>query len=82
MKHNSLTKKVKELITNATRREMIEKYISRIEGSGMVDIESYDDNYLLPKIIACAIFEELSWQSQPLDNKSKKLAKELQRYAL
>ena len=82
MERNSLTKKVQELVTNATSEETIEKYISKIAGSGMVDIESYEDNYLLPRIIACAIFDELSCQSQPLDNKSKKLAKELQRYAL
>lgn len=71
-----LDARVNELITETTRI-FLEKYES-LKKSGALDLEKYDDNYVLPKVIMCALCQEAyeQWQPPQMVPDSKKLKRE------
>ena len=67
-----LKAKTKELIKNST------KHIDKAIASGAIDLNSYEDNYILPKILLCALLKEEMHQYKPLgDDKKKTMQKEI-----
>ena len=70
-----LTKKVHELIEK-TAEAMREKYAKLLK-EGQLKLNKYEDNYVLPKIIVCALCKEMAWQWTPLAD--RKLDKEVAR---
>lgn len=59
--------KVKELMAE-TMQMFSEKY-DKLMKSGAVDLEDYEDNYILPKLIMAALCKEAQWQWMPLHKK-------------
>jgi len=55
----------------------IEKECLRLLNSGAVDIGSYDDDYLLPKLILCAALQNSSKQYLPFAKEHIKKVKNL-----
>lgn len=54
--------------------ELIDNRINRILQSGCIDLNDFEDNYILPKIFIYAIAEEIKFQFKPLDKKHLKEA--------
>lgn len=63
MEHKSVLTKIEEMLENdkADALSRAEKALT----SGALDLDSYEDNYLLPKIILSAIYSELAYQRRP-----------------
>lgn len=81
--YTKLNEQVKELINQVITPENIDHYIMRVENSGMVNIEDYEEHeYLIAKIVTSAIFKELSYQYRPHMPADRKLSEELYKYAL
>ena len=74
MTKKQVRSKTSELIRNcsASMRKNIEKVLE----SGAVNIGSYEDNYLLPKIILVALLKEEIFQYEPHSEK-RKIEKEI-----
>lgn len=60
-------------------KEMVEQAISiafqkmdKAFTCGAFDINNYDLDYELPKIVASALLEEAAWQASPLGKENKK----------
>lgn len=71
-----LKAKTKELIKNSTKH-MVEN-IDKAIASGAIDLNSYEDNYILPKILLCALLKEEMHQYKPLgDDRKKTMQKEI-----
>lgn len=69
-------KKCKEL-----KKEMNKLFDNRVEkllNSGAIELSNYDDNYILPKIVVCAIASEIQWQFKPLSKEGQKEVKNLE----
>lgn len=71
MTQEQLEQKYNELIEQAV--EDLKGSLHKIIQSGAVDIQEYDDDYRLPKLIICAASRRLYDQFRPL---SKELTKE------
>ena len=67
--------KIKEMLPDLNR--LILEKAKKVFSSGAVDTESYENNYLLPKIFLCAMGKEISWQYEPHSKKDKKVVKNL-----
>ena len=65
-----LKTKTKELIKNSSK-SMVEN-IDKAMASGAIDLNSYEDNYILPKILLCALLKEELHQYKPLGDDAKK----------
>ena len=64
MTKEQVQQKTRELITESANHMC--KNIDRILSSGSIDIEGYEDNYLLPKMMLCALLKEEIHQYKPL----------------
>ena len=62
--------KVIELFDNC-KTFTLEKSINKILNSGSIDLESYEDNYLLPKAFITAYFEEQAHQYRPYNKEAR-----------
>lgn len=56
--------KTRKLVRNCA--QSMRKNIEKILENKSVDISSYDNNYVLPKIILAALLKEEMFQGQPL----------------
>lgn len=54
--------------------ELIDNRVEKILQSGCIDLNNYEDNYILPKIFIYAIGEEIKFQFKPLHKKHLKEA--------
>jgi len=72
-------KKIEELLDST--RESIRINADKAFRSGAVDTESYEDNYLLPKIILVACLENETdlWRPSPRDHKANREIKKANR---
>lgn len=70
-----LKKKIKSLIKQGKPEfdRMIEKAIN----SQAIDLEGAEDNFLLAKIVLCAVYSEMSYQYEPLSKEGKAEVKNL-----
>jgi len=71
MNKEQFLSKVNEMIPDMN--EWIIKKAESIVASGAVDLESYDDNYLLPKIFMSAMGAEIRFQYKPHATRDIKL---------
>lgn len=73
-KKDLLKKKTEELLKEAAKfqREHLEKFFKN-NCQGMIDFESYDGSYAIPKAIISALFVEESRQYTPLAVEGRKL---------
>ena len=75
MTKKQIQKKTRQLIRESA--QSMRKNIDRILLSGAVDITAYEDNYILPKMIICALLKEEQHQYKPLDN-NKQMDKDIE----
>ena len=57
--------------------KLIDNRIERILQSGCVDLNDFEDNYILPKIFIYAVAEEIKFQFKPLYKEHLKEAKNM-----
>lgn len=57
--------KVKQLKKEVNR--LIDNRTEKILRSGCVDLNDYENNFVLPKIFMSAMGDEIKWQLKPLD---------------
>jgi hypothetical protein len=70
--------KIDEMIPDLV--DFIHKKAKSYLNSGAINIEDFEDDYLLPKIIMSAVGKEIQWQYKPLTKKYRDLADELYNY--
>ena len=70
MTNDQVIKKVEELLPQIN--ELILEKTKKALNSGALDVESYENNFVLPKIILSAIGEEIKWQFKPLNQAALK----------
>ena len=68
--------RVMKMYDESARNHLHER-LNRVLHSGAINLESYEDNHLLPKILIHVLFEELSFQFKPLTTDSREEAKNL-----
>lgn len=70
--------KTRKLINNAARlmREKLEKALY----SGAINLENYDDDFELPKIIVNALLKDAAFQFGPLTEDNRKAAENLYKF--
>ena len=78
MTKNQARKKTRELIRKASSlmREKLEKALV----CGALDLDSYEDDYILPRIIVCALLEDAKYRFRPLHKDFKKEIDNLNRF--
>jgi hypothetical protein len=71
----SVLQKVDEQLPELTKwiLDKVKYYLN----SGAIDIESYEDNYLLPKILLSAIGNDMARQYMPYGDKDKRTVRDL-----
>lgn len=69
MTKKQLRKKMNELIRE--NNKMIKEKLEKLLKSGAIDLPFYEDNYLLPKLIMCAMAKETAFQFKPLSNQKE-----------
>lgn len=58
---------------NHDNRTWIEERVHRAYNHSAVEPEAFEDNWALPKIIACKIARDIEWQFRPFDADSRAL---------
>ena len=69
-------KRAKELKKEVAK--LIDNRIEKVLNSGCLPLESYEDNYLLPKAFISACGNEIKNQFKPFSKKEKKDAKNIE----
>lgn len=74
--------RVKTLITDMIEYTMHkdgywDRKLDSLFNSGALDLEKYDDDYELPKIILCAMLKEMSYQYAPNSDAGRKEVKNI-----
>ena len=67
--------KFHELMSRSNEEALSE--CNRLLASGAIDLERYEDNYVLPKILATAILRKVSYSWEPLSKEGKQTVKNL-----
>lgn len=80
MTHTQAMRKIRSMLPEVREQIIIEA--ERLLKSGGVDLESYDDNFVLPKIVLVAAMHKASRQWSPLswDKASQKTLKNLSHF--
>ena len=71
MTREQVIEKVNKLINESA--DCMKKNVERVLNNGSVDIEDYEDNFLLPRIILQALLKEESFQYE-LERKDKNVS--------
>ena len=71
MKKQDFLNKVQSMLPDLN--EMIMERAVKAFDSGAVDTESFEDNFILPKIFMSAMGEEIKFQYKPHDKKNIKV---------
>lgn len=80
---SALTKnKLKQMINFMVKEDTktIKKLTEKALISGAFDITAFEDNFILPKIILSAIYEELIWQREPSTQEYKKAKDNIKKF--
>lgn len=78
MNKQSCLDRVEEMLSDVMaliREETIRKL-----NSGAIDVDTYEDNYLLSKILLSIALEEASYQYRPLSDEGKKVFNNLKKF--
>ena len=75
MKQAQFKEKIDEMMVDLI--EGIKKNCDKLYACGGIDPESYEDNYLLPKIILTVAIENQAHQYMPLNHQGKKAVRNL-----
>ncbi|MFX0183346.1 MAG: hypothetical protein ACFE95_09730 [Candidatus Hodarchaeota archaeon] len=75
MTEEQFKSKVKDLKKGVNK--LIDNRIEKILQSGCVDLNDYEDNYILPKMFIYAVAEEIKFQFKPLLEKHLKEGKNM-----
>ncbi|OPX89044.1 MAG: hypothetical protein A4E53_01652 [Pelotomaculum sp. PtaB.Bin104] len=78
MEKTSCKRKIDEMLPELMNK--LREECARLYSCGALNVEEYEDNYLLPKIILCVALKNQSWQYRPLTQEGKKEAKNLERF--
>jgi len=82
MYFNMATREQLEQKTYQLIEDVVKIYQDKIKkafDSGAFDVEDYDNNFLLPKTIICAISKEIERQFEPPMTKDKKMVNNIYR---
>lgn len=71
----SVLEKIEEMLPNI--QELVVRKATQALDSGAINLEDYKDNYLLPKIILCAIGDVIQSQYKPPMKKDQKEVKNI-----
>ena len=81
-----MTNKQKEKILKKLTKEMMKRglesgleKLDKAFSCGAFDINDFDVDYELPKIVATALLEESAWQTSPLGQNNKKILSNLRK---
>ena len=66
MTKEQATQKFEELINNLDFKAWAMERAERMLTSGYVNLEDYEDDYILPKAMVAAIGREIEWQYKPM----------------
>ena len=67
MTKEQVIEKTKQLIEQSNNK-MLENF-EKLLNNGHIDYENAEDNFILPRIILCALLKEESFQYKPIDKK-------------
>jgi hypothetical protein len=72
MTYAQFSDKINELLAgDAGIQEVIKDACMKLTKAGCLDLDSAEDNYLLPKQVLCAVLKELAKQYEPPSNNKK-----------
>lgn len=80
MTKEQFTARYQELLNNCDFMEFFNKYAKDILSSGAIDLDRYEDNYRLPKMVLCVALKAASWQYTPLNESDKKTVRNLEHF--
>jgi hypothetical protein len=78
MTHEQFTTKVGEMIGNLPKDIRLE--CDRLMRSGAIDLESYGDNYMAPKIVLFVALENITRGFRPLSDEAMEEARNLRHF--
>jgi len=78
MTNTQLKSKVKAMLRED--KVFIETLIDKAIKSGCMDIEGAENNYILPKTLLCAIYNEMSRQRKPHGTEERKQVENIQNF--
>ena len=58
----------------------VNKRAAHLLNSGAIDLVGKEDNYLLPKMVLAACFENVAWQFHPLSEEGKEELANLRKF--
>ena len=67
MTKEQATQKFEELINNLDFKAWAMERAERMVTSGYVNLEDYEDDYILPKAMMSALGREIEWQYKPME---------------
>jgi hypothetical protein len=67
-----------QLLDDPDFMDFFNRYARKILLSGAIDLEAYENDYRLPKIVLCSALKEASFQYTPLSKDDKKTLKNLE----
>lgn len=70
--------KINEMLPDVTAS--IIKSSERFIKSGAINLEAYEDNYVLPKILLAACLHDIAYQYEPFNKADAKLVKNLRNF--
>jgi hypothetical protein len=80
MTREQFTAKFQELLDSPDFMGFINKKAKDILSSGAIDLEDYENDYRLPKIVLCAVLHDMVWQYEPFNDKDKRTVKNLEHF--
>ena len=76
MTEQQFRQKVEEIFHNVNQDQLY-KRMDKVLNAGCIDLEHYEDSYLLPKIFITAFFLEMAYQFEPIAIHDKKEVKNI-----
>lgn len=77
MKKETLTERTQDLINSAIGVATIN--VNELIACGVINIEDFDDDYILPKIVATLILSNASKQTLPFDENARKVIENIKK---
>lgn len=70
-------KKLTKLMVKESLNEVIDRKLDKVFKVGVININDFELDYLLPKIIASALLKEAAFQARPLGSEYRDLVEQL-----
>jgi chlorite dismutase len=80
MTREQFTAKFQALLDDSDFMGFFHKRAKDLLNSGAIDLEKYENDFRLPKIILSVVLKEASYQYEPLNHMDKKTARNLEHF--